>query len=1039
MNQRALKMAWQLYADAATRCNLLIDECAHIQNTIHAHLSHLDPEAFGCRADGEPALSEQRAWVPHGEQTRDSTYYTLRPQDRALRNLYASIGALASAIEENAQTLRTSFARVVESSQLKQPTLPDSLFWFVSLRGHLYETVFKFYLKHIEHAQAKLVQLIENMPGTLPGPTLMRRWSSGGYGEFLSSYSRKVNAQVQHLYWDLCKPHKGKSFDTWRQDQILVHSWGHDPTSLTTKTRITSPAADLKATKRQIAITTIWSSYFYLEQPILFPLLFHECAHHFENKTIAGLGDESDPGATWARELWFERAKQAAHLLHRVCPLPDRDLSFWTHFVGELWADLISLSRCGSGFFSALVLQLTGQQGEYLSFSDYDVDEDVRIALNETGLKDRRVLEVQYPTLDMAYFWEARLRFAIKAYRRLSSRLPKHDASWVDDCEALLEAWVESGGAAMSERAASSDHATYWSYRKKLNDWVLDVTWDCLFEFIKLLEDRQKEDAEESEFRLDPDLLKLIHEDVQRYARHVFQDSGIQFTPFDEGVAWRLEDLCPRIRSEFGSLVVERVLTPPTRSAQEGHERWIKTYIDHMACDGSVGFRLAQEWIEVLSDVQSSAAMVLKKADGPGSFKASRMLTQSESDLLQRLHKAGTKDLANIPEGKDAQQTRADRIANLGKIRSFGLLEKNWPSLHGEVQEFKAKLIDAYKRFLESSEDPSELNDGVGTLTLGVLKPYEAVRHVGYGNAFRRLDRYFSELNQRRLRTISAGGLTAKPSKSFLYPLFGEYNFAAYQPGLASINKSFHLACHPACLTKPRAVLRMTSRAIEHADGKFVRVSQIAFRFRWQWVLLAEELKQTSDIFLSSAWEDIILVSHYDSIEEFRADSAALGLKQRQWLDIHSSLGLAQVPTKSAVKVSAPHPQRAKSPRRTARNAPKPAGSRALRRIRERQALRSHRSRERVLRFSFVREYAEHPPIKLLSSVRGSVLERTGRYDVTIDWEARTPRELWEALDALPAKAWADIESIVSALEMDYADDSIELTSQVILRHDTVE
>jgi len=477
----AQTMQWLLYTDANTRMNLLIDECAHLQQTVLCFCPNSFEIFDGVKADQIPANYVKRAWF--SSDVRRSEYYQWPAQERALRNLWVETGALAQSIEAAQTRLREAFRG---SIQIRAPGSSEDLFWFIGLRGHLLRTVFPLFLDQIQHAHEKLVQLLENMPGGLPGPTLMRRWSSAGYVEYLSDYSRQVNWRTQRLLWDSCiDAAPSVTFEDWRKRQFLVHAWTHRATSFTTRNSVTEDKGS--AESNQIAFSTIWSSYFYLEQPILFPLLFHECAHHYLDRAPEVKGAVIPQHARKNQHFWFEMPADLAALLSRSCPVKGEDCTFWKDYVGEIWTDAVSIALCGDGFISALILDHFGTEGAYKNYTLYDVQTDTRLPLDEIGSRDRRTRNVQYPILEAAFFWPARIQIAIDVYRRLYGR--DGDGSWIVPAETLIAEWYASGAKVMDVGLTSSEHKTFWEYRKSLNEWTASVIKPHVFDFVNCLED----------------------------------------------------------------------------------------------------------------------------------------------------------------------------------------------------------------------------------------------------------------------------------------------------------------------------------------------------------------------------------------------------------------------------------------------------------------------------------------------------------------------------------------------------------------------
>lgn len=974
-----ITILWQLYSDAVTRINLLTEECGHIQSTIVGSLPHAEPAAFGW---GAQRPTDERPWIPDPEQVRGHDYYHTRAHERALRNLYVNIGCIATALDENAKNLREAYRDVVANHT--ESTRDDSVYWFISLRGHLYSGVFPRYLRALQHAQEKLIHLLENSNRALPSPTLLRRWSSGRYGEFLSDYARQVNIQIQLLMWEFCKP-AGQSADEasneaafikWRSQFFLVHNWSHNQTSMTDRWPVDTTIGGKP--KRPNAIT-IWSSYFYLEQPVLFPLLYHECAHHYNERLLISEDEPVDRRTEKNRSLWFQRAREAASLLNHYAPIEEGNLTFWNQLVDELWADAVSLSRCGEGYLAALILQLVGLQQEHKVFSDFDVAADTPIPLTDIGKPDRRTLNVPYPALDLGYFWVARIRFAIRTYSELLPReAPDEATPWSAAAMELIKAWDESGASAMSARVASSDHAALWAYQYRLNVWVNEVVWSCLADFVKALIPNTRSHETRNEQFLSEPIRNVIKRDIEGYQGRYFQPPET----FDASRLTRIESICSRVRW-WAAQPIQAALSLQNITSGAGRaefDKWTIDYINHLYCDGAVAFRMAMDWLACAQDIAATAARLITD---PQALTAAASLSDDERVFVCRIVRAARYDFVKMrrAEGLD----RANRaLANLAR-RKFYMNQTDWPHLTDVILRFSGRLetlLDGMGRNAAPCSS-NGMDDGAGSFTLGVVRPMHFARSGGYGPGMAAAKSHFDELE--RLRKEKAAqfpptnpSATGETEWSHFIPLLGEFNFAVYQPGLVSNNRQFRLRGQPPSVLKTRMVLKLGKGIIPTGSQYITRITQATYQYRWQWVLQAERLSGLADVYLSSAAEHLIIVSRHASMDEYRDFEQRFLLRPRTWLDTHTNVGLSDLPLPVSTPVGGGVDEW------------KEAGGRMVTRA-------------------------------------------TGRYDEAITWKARDPKELWESFCRVSMKRWRQVDAVTTSMTAGLR--STRFSSQVSWRH----
>jgi hypothetical protein len=715
---------------------------------------------------------------------------------------------------------------------------------------------------------------------------------------------------------------------------------------------------------------TIWSSYFYLEQPILFPLLYHECAHHYSDPKKVAIEGSVD---SILRRLLLDRPQAVADALKAAYNFDQADQGFWREFTSEVWADSISIALSGEGFLAPLLLQIAGLQGEtFPTYSDYEPDTDTRISLDDSGSPSRRTLHVPYPILSLSYFWEARAILASRVYQEIYGVA---NDSWAGAIEDLVAAWRDSGRAAMNDRVASAEHQTYWEYRVRLNDWVADIVWDGLAEFCQKLRLHLKIGATEIaciDAPIPPAVCELVAEDAREYLQSRFDgcNSGTTLaSPYSAQDKWRQEEIASRIRWWAGVAVTGEFARagsrPPAAGFSQLFDRWAKVYCNHLACDGSVGFRIAHEWQAVRAHFFSTGALVIKS--WYDSTLIPRDLTQAEKDLLKSIDEAVAHDLRAKGVVRDDASSKGDAIKWALRLekRGMGYEAVHWPQLRELFEKFDAKVLTPTLQRWRLTPNR------VGSFTLGAIKPTYFSKN-GIDRAVIEMEGYCGQQRDVREGRLFEAGFSRSPvdfRHDFL-ALLGEYSFGVYQPGFSCLNKSIHLTNQPPSILKQRDVLKISSRSKgSTCINGFCRVSQISFRYRWQWVLLCDGLSQSADVYLSSAWEDIILVTDHETLGAYDRFIEDNKLAMRGWMDVHSNVGPSKAFESGVTRL------------------PAPSGP----------TLEDFGRR--------ISAYLSRP-----------VSVRTGRYDISIDWGSSQPNQVWNSLAAIPKEEWQFVESITTAL-----------------------
>lgn len=937
-NENLLRLCWMLFADVNTRFNLLIDECAHLQNTIRAYLDETSNEQLGQELRQPGGGEEERGWV--SKKIRSADYYSKSEKERSFCNLWNSVGSLVQGLQTAQSKVRNRFERLVTSSH--QDFSGTELYWFLSIRGHFLHDAFHFYLKQIEHAHEKIVQLIENMPGTLPGPLLLRRWSSGSYVDFLAWYSRHVNWRTQKTLWLCTQGTDGDTsfskFKEWRSSHFLTHTWAHVPTSFTRSHRVTLPRehSETTGTPHAFSFETIWSAYFYLEQPSLFPLLFHECAHHCVSDET--LGAAKRDGVDNAQYRFIRMRRELAAILSRTSRFEPRDDRFWESFIDEVWADVLAIMLSGRGYIFALALQIIGHSGKD-AFSRFNTEDDTLINLENFGDHSREVREVPWADLNPEYFWEARLRIAIEVYLRLNKAGDDQQSEWIAALKDLVERrWFDSGRPVFSSTATSQEHEDYWRFRQDLNDWVFRTIFGALDLCVPGVSSLLVHDTPFVIGGDERELISCIERAVGSYANDLFRaEKDEKVFCVNERVPIRLEDICVDVRWYLSKLVAKNLRD----SRPEDYRTYTDSYASYVRNDGSSAFRLALEWILLRTDMYVYAAEHLYLLGEQKIGSRSLDVTEMRTGLARAVEKdfeefcQAQKKVYCLKCNQDGEERRnaeracrksiGEAILKKGHVDEK-VFEKQFvffsgKNLRNEVTE-RMKL--ALNRF-----ETNTVGDGaqiaVGTLAFGLIRPKE-IEETGkardeqtsplgatlakvkgyYGRSFDILTDKLSVLTgvddkQEVSRVLRKWGF-----KSGFLPLIGDYSFVHYVGGSTPAERDCHPVDTPRVLYKPRLVMRVLGNAegmLETAEPAYSpcpigRVAQISYPYRWQWLELAERLsgaryeKYQPTLFISSGWEDVILITWHETLEDLDELSEDLDLSPHEGIDIHTNIAL---------------------------------------------------------------------------------------------------------------------------------------------------
>ena len=977
-NESTSQLLWILFSDANSRFNTLIEECAHLQDTIVGLTAN--PELVrkilsthesteGVRGFNRPVVCDPKV---HPE------YYDASVRDRAFISLWNSLGGVIKGLDRNQKQHEATYKMVVrEANQMDAGHgASETVYWYVSQRGYFINTAFSHYTAQLEHAHEKLIQMLENQAGTLPNPILLRRWNSGAYGEFLSEYSRHVNWEA-HTCVGLVLGNK----DSATPLQSITHTWAHNPTSLTKYFDVNlggGASSSQGPTAKRFAI--IRSAYFYLEQPVLFPLLYHECVHiNFpDNEKV-----ENDYKSFFGSRL---EANKSLRLAKFPVELPKTYDNFWDHFTEEVWADAMSIALGGRAYLMALALQLLGLSGTG-EFNHYRVDDDTMYALDELGGIRHRKYEVPYPALELPFFWEARLLIACDVLKLLPStgkdphaRAATMGASVVK----LIEQWRASGNEAYKDAGTSVEHAAWWKYRTSLNDWVQETVLKHLAPTIAKLEDSSRVC---STYELaSSNVRETIASAVNSYRSKYFHPCQGRAGAFTLEPNHRLENIAIDVRWALAHDIVLQMRSQPGQMTS-----WTSSFANWMRHDGGAAFRIALEACRVRLSLMDGLAdhLIADVKNAKQSTGISARLAALNADYLR-----------HDPDNR-RKFLRQRGLTNSSKILNSREQEK------ALLDGINRIVDDMFASFLSQASEEVK----VGTLSLGVVRPEEFCEPATpsdtrspYLAALEKVERYMtaSVETDHGIKALAKadGHLAHAPDfKTVFIRLVGEYQFLSFTRGSTPVERDAHPGpFSPRMLVKPRLVLQIGGSDLAYEErhrDMWARVTLIRFKYRWQWTDLkrqldAEVAKEAGRMlveyamFLSSAWEDVILVTWHDSPDQlWNHEQLGLGIGSRDGVDTQSTFVVPESTYKTLP--------------------PKDIGT--------------HDEWHKAMK-----EWAEK------TNLVSRIYRRSGRYDYTVVWSEQSDNEGLEtksplesctmAFASMPAALWAQVQSMITSYEL---------------------
>jgi len=862
---------WFLYSDANTRINILIEESAHLQNTVFGLLPSRHPLA---KYFSKPDKDARSGLSPDILQRLASAgferpvvlgfvdfpeYAGSKPRERALLSLWNTLGAAIVGLVENQAVLARRYSAAVACLRPEAAARRESmasLFWFLATRGYYIDTSFTAYTGILEHAHEKIIQMQENRAGSLPAPILLRRWNSGLQGDFLARYARHVNWESSILVARL--RNKDKSDKAPRVS--ITHTWAHHSTSMAHAFSLSEAVhraiKDDGSEGRKLRFGMIRSAYFYLEQPVLFPLLYHETAHlHFP----------SDAEAKADHSEFFLNRRDAYETLSKPGISSDTDYdNFWDHYTEEIWADALSIALSGRAYLSALTLQLFAATGRSY-FSHEDLHSDQIFPLDTLADDNKKIFEAAIPEKTESYFWEARLHVAT----RLCETLYLDDASqaFCQSVNTLLSVWQASGQDVFKQRDTSLEHEKLWAYRGELNNWVFETIWRYLAPSIPDL----RVNRHVSSMNVVSGVCRnAVDSRVSAYLAQEFQTTATPW-PF---ATERLENIALDTRLRVSSEIARKQIR---QWSEEDSRRLTDTFANWKRHDGSTAFRLALEWYLARISMVESDVAALPAPHSNDSHDSHDTLSDFASRRQQILRGGGDSRSQEV-DPEISKALRSKSIFNLGPENALATTNSTLLAYHRELQIQADELICAICEIPPDDATQGRFQNAspvkVGTLSLGALRAAEIVKTDSPGpsspylSAVSRVSTYIHRAND---AVMNQHGIERKVS---FHHLIGDYHFATYTNGSTPTERDHYPQDLPSILTKPRVVLQVLGDGIEAGrPDQIGRITLIRFPYRAEWYSLLLEVQKEEaagrlckpSMFLSSAWEDVVLVTWHDN------------------------------------------------------------------------------------------------------------------------------------------------------------------------------
>lgn len=878
------RLLWVLFTDTSTRFSTLAEECAYLHTTVQnlRHTFLREEEKISQKNEKEFSHPIEKSGLSSNNEGNyrsisansiRSQYRVFKSREKALVSLERYLGGLVFAIRENQKSLRQSFESLIISNVIPA----DKMFWFIAERDYALSTLFPEYTAQLEHAHEKIIQMVEQQPGATPHPLLLRRWHSSTHGDFLSVYSRHINWEV-HTFL-------GKVFgfhDVSKLPPHMIHSWTHVASSMARPHRI-----KFERGKYSVHFSAIESAFFYMEMPILLPLLYHECAH----LSLASLR---------ATPLGFCVKTAKEQLENKLNEkLPQHEL-FWREWFEEIVADSIAITLGGTAYLAALVAQLFGLYGgSFFSredlLSDHMLDKGAILALNDVGKSCYREYNYGSGITAAERFWEARLRIGVSVFQYVYAdelkSTGKHPASeWLTSVTQLIDLQEK---AAVKAYEYSEHQASEWANRSAFSNRLAENVLEILDPFLRKFEPCKKLTKA---LALPESLLSLLKRKAEGMEQLIFGGEANAVRSYYPENSCRLDQVSFVTKWAFSSRAVAKLRESKDVSI------WTNSYSRYIRNDGGVAFRLALEWflardsfaIEWADDIDSRVAGEMQADD----LSRYRGTIDRNIRTTRMLSVGDTKTLIEWLRMRKYAENIEDAQSNIDiKGVSSRALEET-------IEVRSEQIVESLKKALTSNET-CEVR--VGTFLIGSFKRacLRSGEKLSYKMLLDKAREYYCEVVKGvnvRIEGLGNGageegqgeGLKGEqysyPDPKF-FPLIGEYDFAVFLGRITPTEEWYHPEAEVAFLDKRRCVIAVYEDSQPESTVTMRGISLVRLNHRHTWDKVVKHVKGRVDdkkdglveaqIFLSSGWEDLIVVFGFANDQEFweTFDTIGLGLE----------------------------------------------------------------------------------------------------------------------------------------------------------------
>lgn len=733
---------------------------------------------------------------------------------------------------------------------------------------------------------------------------------------------------------------------------------------------------------------SIRSSFFYLEMPHIYPLLYHECAHlQFAWEEISRK-NRTETG------LFFRTRNDAFRGIRDTFQRHNINIDAIENFIEEIWIDTISIALGGLPYFTALTMQIFSQSSSTL------FDANNNLAIQKWG--EKPIFDITYffnspePNHIHEYFWSTRLKLAEFCLNELHPQEYDDNKDWIETVREAIQLYYNEGLNTFAEELTSKKHETWWKYKIQINQW--------LFKAIKIQLEKCHQEIKRNirrplsqKYRLDKKAVEtLVVPPVKKFEKKLF-DLEEYTIPMDKN-GTRIEYIPFSIRWNLSKHVIN-VLD------ENNLENYTLKYTDHIRNDGSAIFRLAIEWVMARNDLYATFANYI---DHPNIVEIHFKKIYSENDTIFKDIKNILRRLNNHQKSILSDDLNYHRIFtdsknwNFLKIKGLSYTNKN-------IIFYIKKLVNKYlnEQILPQLQCHGDSEVAISTMALGIISKrllanqenggyFKSMKiiHEFYKNKINGLNENMPTCmgtnNRYSYDQINIGDAkNSTPQKAALYFLSGEYDFLFYQERITPTEASFHPQHLPPLLTKPRVLIEIGCNGDKYERKAWGRISLLSFRYRWEIYHLKTELEKSNTryrLWLSSAWEDGILATWHDNNDEFWSDGFeqfGITTEEISTIDIQTNIMLCKLDENGKDLYSA-------------------CGHSPI--------IIPEMLNDQNSLIDFFKSMSENKT--LLSKFRLML----GRGDYLLRWSAKSPEELTNAFLQIPPKFWSYINHMRTTL-----------------------